>query len=40
MLRNTYCGKAPLAFGSEETSGVNIVVVWQSHAMNTYYHIG
>src|SRR3989344_1459616 len=28
MLRNTYCGKAPLAFGSAETSGVNIVVVW------------
>ena len=28
MLRNGYHGRAPLVFGSAETSGVNIVVVW------------
>lgn len=28
-LRNTYAGKAPLTFGSAETSGVNPVVVWK-----------
>ncbi|HEY4520041.1 MAG TPA: aldehyde dehydrogenase family protein [Candidatus Paceibacterota bacterium] len=29
VLRNGFVGKAPLRFGSEETSGVNIVVVWK-----------
>lgn len=28
MLRNGYHGRAPLVFGSAETSGVNIAVVW------------
>lgn len=28
MLRNRYHGKAPLTFGSTETSGVNIAIVW------------
>ena len=28
MLRRGYHGRAPLVFGSAETSGVNIVVVW------------
>src|SRR3989338_322061 len=28
-LRNGYCGRAPLVFGSAETSGVNIAVVWR-----------
>ena len=28
MGREGYCGRAPLIFGAEETSGVNIVVVW------------
>lgn len=29
ILRNRFHGKAPLTFGSAETSGVNVVVVWR-----------
>ncbi|OGG44833.1 hypothetical protein A2673_02260 [Candidatus Kaiserbacteria bacterium RIFCSPHIGHO2_01_FULL_50_13] len=29
MLRNKFRGKSPLAFGSAETSGVNVSVVWK-----------
>ncbi|MDP3726072.1 MAG: aldehyde dehydrogenase family protein [bacterium] len=33
MLRNGFHGRAPLVYGSEETSGVNIVAVWHDANM-------